>query len=160
MHHDLKSLCLKYLKTSFWMRRRWPRHSLHNFPPRKTWVAQMHRTIYNLLLRPTGWHLIPFPAPQRVYSKFSKTAQLNSLSLSLPLSLSLSLSLPPSTSPSLLLSIYVLHVSKMSLPFKQTFCFLYQQRWLAPPLYHVVVTPRRLARVQRWSFWWRRNSAY
>ena len=61
----------------------------------------MHRTIYNLLLRPTGWHLIPFPAPQRVYSKFSKTAQLNSLSLSLSLSPSLSVSLSPSLPPSL-----------------------------------------------------------
>ena len=89
------------------MRRRWPRHSLHNFPPRKTRVAQMHRTIYNLLLRPTGWHLIPFPAPQRVYSKFSKTAQLNSLSLSLPLSLSLSPSLPPP--PPLSLSLYMFY---------------------------------------------------
>ena len=67
----------------------------------------MHRTIYNLLLRPTGWHLIPFPAPQRVYSKFSKTAQLNSLSLSLSPSLSLSLSLPPSLHLPLSPSLYI-----------------------------------------------------
>ena len=40
----------------------------------------MHRTIYNkermiilscynILLSPTGWHLIPFPPPQRVYGR-------------------------------------------------------------------------------------------
>ena len=27
----------------------------------------MHRAIYNILLPLTGWHLIPFPPPQRVY---------------------------------------------------------------------------------------------
>ena len=47
------------------MRRRWPRHFLRDFPPRKTRDAQMHRKIYNILLPPTGWHLIPFPPPQR-----------------------------------------------------------------------------------------------
>ena len=27
----------------------------------------MHRTIYNTLLPPTGWHLISFPPPQGLY---------------------------------------------------------------------------------------------
>ena len=29
----------------------------------------MHRTIYNTLRPSTGWHLIPFPSPQRVYGR-------------------------------------------------------------------------------------------
>ena len=45
----------------------WPRHFLRDFPPRKTRSAQIHRTIDNILLPPTGWKLIPFNQPQRVY---------------------------------------------------------------------------------------------
>ena len=29
----------------------------------------MHRAIYNILLPRTGWHLIPFPPPQRVHGR-------------------------------------------------------------------------------------------
>ena len=47
-----------------------PQHFLRNFPPQKTQVAQMHRTIScQELLPPTGWHLILFHHPQRVYGR-------------------------------------------------------------------------------------------
>ena len=47
----------------------WQRHFLLDFPPRKTRVTQIHRTIHNILLSPTEWHLIPFHHPQRVYGR-------------------------------------------------------------------------------------------
>ena len=36
----------------------------------------MHRAIYNILLPRTGWHLIPFPTPQRVYGRTQRHNQL------------------------------------------------------------------------------------
>ena len=53
-----------------------PRHFLRDFPPRKRRVAQMHRAIYNILLPRTGWHLIPFPPPQRVYGRTLRHNQI------------------------------------------------------------------------------------
>ena len=44
--------------------------------PRKRRVAQMHRAIYNILLPRTGWHLIPFPHPQRVYGRTLRHNQI------------------------------------------------------------------------------------
>ena len=41
---------------------------LARFPAKKQVGAQMHRAIYNKLLPRTGWHLIPFPPPQRLGS--------------------------------------------------------------------------------------------
>ena len=48
------TLCLKCLRTSskpevnkFLNATTWPRHFLRDFPPRKTRVAQIHRTIYS-----------------------------------------------------------------------------------------------------------------
>ena len=36
----------------------------------------MHRAIYNILLPRTGWHLIPFPPPQRVYERTLRHNQI------------------------------------------------------------------------------------
>ena len=36
----------------------------------------MHRAIYNILLPRTGWHLIPFPPPQRVYGRTLRHNQI------------------------------------------------------------------------------------
>ena len=44
--------------------------------PRKRRVAQMHRAIYNILLPLTGWHLIPFSPPQRVYGRTLRHNQI------------------------------------------------------------------------------------
>ena len=44
--------------------------------PRKRRVAQMHRAIYNILLPRTGWHLILFPPPQRVYGRTLRHNQI------------------------------------------------------------------------------------
>ena len=54
-----------------------PLHFLPYFPQRKTPVAQIHRTIYNILFPPpppiptppTGWHLIPFHHHRWVYRR-------------------------------------------------------------------------------------------
>ena len=46
------------------------------FPAKKRGVAQMHRSIYNILLPRTGWHLIPFPPPQRVYGRTLRHNQI------------------------------------------------------------------------------------
>ena len=58
-------LLLKILENKFLNATTWPRHFLHDFPPRKTRVAHIHRTIYNILLPPTSCQLIPFHHPQR-----------------------------------------------------------------------------------------------
>ena len=62
-------------KFLIWTRRQ-QRHFLRDFPPRNRWVAQMHRAIYNMLLPRTGWHLIPFPPPQRVYGRTLRHNQI------------------------------------------------------------------------------------
>ena len=46
------------------------------FPAKKQVGAQMHRAIYNILLPRTGWHLIPFPPPQRVYGRMLRHNQI------------------------------------------------------------------------------------
>ena len=49
---------------------------LARFPAKKQVGAQMHRAIYNKLLPRTGWHLIPFPPPQRVYGRTLRHNQI------------------------------------------------------------------------------------